>query len=244
MGVEGTKISLGFHEFLRYAIPGYAFLIVVFSLFITFGEKAFFQNLPQAVISILAGPPIGFLIHWIYYSMFSYRYIRRSKVYREIGNQIERYIQNQGKPNIKEFIEEFSKRRVLVIRCLWDNVFFSEENKMRERIEFLFTTFHSIGSVLVALWVGFFTGMYLLLSTQKIKVSTQFSLFLLTSPSFFVLCTVILISVFLFISYKLRYNLATSLEFFAVLKLRELLTKEIGLFANALSKSKGIKQQE
>lgn len=234
MGTEAAKLTVGFHEFFRYTIPGYAFLIVIFLLFIAFGETRFFQNLPQTVISILAGPPIGFLIHWIYYSIFSCWYTRRSKAYTKIGEEIEKYTGNH-----EELKEEFTKRKILVIRCLWDNVFFSKKNEMRDRIEFLFTTFHSIGSVLLALWLGFFTGIYVLsFLNQKIKVPAQFSIFLLISPPFAVLWAVIFISIFLVISYKSRYDLGTSLEHSLVLKLKDLLTEEIESFANALSESK------
>lgn len=244
MGAEPAKITVGFHELFRYSIPGYAFLITAFLVFATVGETEVFQDLAQIVISILAGPPVGFLIHWIYYCGFSWYYTRHSSAYQEIRKEVEEYIENHEVSDVKGLKEEFSKHKVLVIRCLWDNVFFSKnlQNEMRDRIQFLFTTFHSIGSVFAALWLGFFVGIFSLLVLGKINFPVEFSFSWLRLPLLWVFAVIGGVSLFLVKSYRLRYNLGTFLEFFAVIKLRKLIIEEIKVFSVGLDKTKEKKQ--
>jgi hypothetical protein len=150
------SIPLGFHEFFRYAIPGYGFVAVAIIVFLLIDINGFSLSLSNAVLSAITGPFIGFLVSVLYYQIWMRHYKHNSKAYKKV-NEI---IKSIPKFRESELGTEYKDDQLTLVRCVWDFVYFSKNNEAtRDRIQFTFTMMHSIGATILAIWMGFFSGL-------------------------------------------------------------------------------------
>jgi hypothetical protein len=169
------SIPLGFHEFFRYAIPAYGFValaLIVFSL----NDRRLISSLslPTAVVGVITGPFIGFLVSTLYYQIWVLYYKRKSKAYKKVKEIIE----SIPKFGESELGTEYNGEKQLkyLVRFVWDFVYFSDENRAtRDRIQFIYTMMHSIGATILAIWLGFFSGVIfpVFLGQEKLMINIK-----------------------------------------------------------------------
>lgn len=142
---------MGLHEFLRYAIPGYVYLLV-FLLPIVLANPSLNESnsLFSSALLVLAGPILGYILFHIYYPIFTHFSYATDMIppFSFIKKRVRRVV--RGTPS-KEKIESLT-------RAIEDLVFYDpcleRFEKERERIKFLFSSFHSIGTTIVAIYSG------------------------------------------------------------------------------------------
>ena len=164
--------ATGFHDFFRYAIPGYGLVAVVLATIWLVNPSMFpSSDLQDITAWVISGPFIGFLIqHALYYPVWTLYYIRCSKAYKSVKQTIK-HISISVRSELAEYDDSDSTRQLLT-RCIWDFVYFSDDNRVaRNRIQFLLTTVHSIGATLVSIWLGFAFGLFYLFQRNYAELS-------------------------------------------------------------------------
>jgi hypothetical protein len=223
--------AIGFHEFFRYAIPGYGFLTVALITAWTGGLKSPFSDIQNVVAALVGGPFIGFVIHYgFYYPIWTWYYTNYSSTYKEVTAIVKSVPKLQGSELSR------GKSDKLLARCIWDVVYFLDENReQRDRIQFLLTIMHSIGATLFSIWLGFLAGLtipsfiiHAEIDFQTIQKSLELVLTAATKWYWLVLLgTLIITSILLFMSFKDRKHLAEKQEYLLVLKSRRKIQKEV-----------------
>ena len=223
-----AKFPLGLHEFLRFAIPGYVYLFVLLPPIFATGYNSLaillLLSLPEMLLSallIVAGPVLGFLIFHIYYALFKHCSYTVDKI--EAFVLIREYAKDKLEAKDKWRIEsEF------FVRALEDFAVHAKSHSgtlepLKERMIFLFSSFHSLGASLVAVAAGMLSwGIWgilnRLISGQTFELPSPDAIVTAVSgPSgwvfiiFAILWTIT--SYFLFRSWRHRKNLAIELEF-------------------------------
>ncbi|MCW3984845.1 MAG: hypothetical protein NWE91_00290 [Candidatus Bathyarchaeota archaeon] len=160
MSVE-TKFPLGFHEFFRYTVPGYIYLLVFFPpIFLTSSETVTIELLlslnsfVSSALLLVAGPILGYLIFHIYYPIYRYFF------YNYEETRPFQVIRNYASTKLND--EHLSET---LVRALEDLAFYSESDPnlrpfdpdfkpLKDRMEFLFSSVHSLGATITAIWLG------------------------------------------------------------------------------------------
>lgn len=157
MSIE-ARFPLGLHEFLRYAIPGYIYLFVLLPpIYVTDYRShsiLLLLSLPPMLSStllIVAGPIFGFLIFHIYYAFFKHLFYRPDKI--KAFMIIREHA--KGKLGAKEKL----LKSEFFVRALEDLAVHSKSDSdtlepLKERMIFLFSSFHSLGATLAAILAG------------------------------------------------------------------------------------------
>jgi hypothetical protein len=141
-----ANIQLGLHEFLRYSIPGYIYLLVFFLPNRTLIES---NSLFSSALLVLAGPILGDILFHIYYPIFmhfSYD-TAETRPFSYIRTEVTRKVNDRSSKEIEiltRAIEDFA----------FHDPYLRRFEKERERIQFLFSSFHSIGATIVAICSG------------------------------------------------------------------------------------------
>jgi hypothetical protein len=149
MSIE-TKVTLGLHEFFRYAIPGYIYLIVVLlPIFLTRGEIPLVQldSALLAAVLVIAGPTIGYIVFHIYYYIFmhfSYN-IKRTPPFDWIDRMLRDKLTKRGENPEDHDIE-------MLVRSIEDFEIFNDS--FYDRLVFLYSSFHSLGTIIVGILLG------------------------------------------------------------------------------------------
>jgi len=165
--------SLGLHEFLRYALPGYIYLFVfLLPIFLTdfpFPIKlsgSLVQSLLTTAVLVIAGPTIGYLVFYMYYPVFKHF----SYNFKNIPpfQMMETYVSaklNRARAELWPSLSRYQKE--MLVRAMEDVAVHSGSSLnesahardpnlrvLRERVEFLFSSFHSLGATVTAIWLG------------------------------------------------------------------------------------------
>jgi len=133
------------HSFLRHSLPGYILIVIslVPMLILPLPLLAWFKGFELLSIfaTILAGPVAGAVIYWIYYLLWGWSTVTESDYYRRIADEIgDRVPRGQ----LEAFTSAFE-----------DRILFDKDNKeYAERLFFLWSTVHSIGASILALFFG------------------------------------------------------------------------------------------
>jgi hypothetical protein len=134
---------------LRYALPGYIFLAIFFfvnwhTLFFTFSSQTI--EIFVALLALLSGSPIGFLVSQIWYIIFNHfllgKYGVSTKANRFLKDELElRSIDLDELLFFSDHIHRLSKNKNSLIYCerRWDLI-------------------HLLGSTISALYIGFSFG--------------------------------------------------------------------------------------
>ena len=223
MSVE-TKLSLGLHEFFRYAIPGYVYLLVFFlpillTDFVPFPIKPNTSSqLFYSTLLVIAGPVLGYFIFYFYYPVckrFSYNF-EKTPPFQVIKEYAARKLKEMG---LSTHLDELKRdQKEMLVRALEDlavhSVHESKPSPLRERLDFLFSSFHSLGATITAIWLGTLSWMIGGLSN---RIITEQSLEIPPKtfwPLYFYAVLWICISLVLLVSWSHRKNLAIMEEYF------------------------------
>lgn len=241
MSVE-AKVPLGFHEFFRYAIPGYIYLLVFFLPILTTPLKATLEPslsldpLLSSALLVVSGPVIGFVIFQVYYLIFTrYFYgIKKTPPFPTIERLLRKELSKQGLA-----ISTGSEMEIWV-RALEDLLTTSDPLKKtsndlvarlapsKERIRFLFSSFHSLGATAAAILLGMVSwgvlgiANYVLQGYPSVIWPKEIVVFL-----FFLIIWLVL-SVVLLWQWRYRKNLAIREEALLASMDRQLLSTLIG----------------
>jgi len=131
------NVEIDKHDLFRNAIPGYVFLIVIFSFYAVTGCLDAIKETPVAIMAIVAGFPLGFIIHAIYREVFHTWSGEQAKMDEE-NAKILRHILIQGKLNIPSGNDKKLSHSLLLIIAKGDKSF-------HERIHFLISYIHALG---------------------------------------------------------------------------------------------------
>lgn len=164
------KSSLGLHEFLRYAIPRYIYLLVfLLPIFLTgfpFPIEltgSLMQSLLTTAALVITGPTIGYLVFHIYHPVFKrfpYKF-KNIPPFRVIETYLSTKLKKKDE-NLWLNLSDYQKE--MLVRAEEDVAVHSESNPnvrpfdpnlrvLRERMEFLFSGFHSLGATVTAIWL-------------------------------------------------------------------------------------------
>lgn len=246
-----ANIQLGLHEFLRYSIPGYIYLLVFF-LPIVQANPALIESISlfSSALLVLAGPILGYIFFHIYYPIFKYFSYDTAKTrpFSYIKKEVTKEVKNVSSEEIEiltRAIEDFA----------FHDPYLKRYEKERERIQFLFSSFHSIGTTIVAICSGIISlvvwvaigkmqlggGLLVVLPIPIGCKVLQFALSLVfwlvaTFSSFFTIWLIFWISLsfYLFEGLVYRKNLAIMEEFLLVTqtkwKLKSIINDAISTF--------------
>lgn len=199
---EITKFQTSYHEFLRYAIPGYISLFVLFTLIILTPHSAFLADLSKidspiiAALIVIGGPACGYLIFLAYYSLFMWRSYSIEKV--------EPFKLIREKLRCKK-LSLCSGQEEVLVRAIEDLALADSYLKMhsmeRERIQFLFSSFHSIGTTILAILLGIVCGS-IWVSVNKLAALQEYGVPLIFIVALCAMCVLLLRA------WKYRKNLA------------------------------------
>lgn len=153
-----ARFPLGLHEFFRYAIPGYIYLLVFLPpIFITGSSVISFQlflhdQVFSSALLVLAGPLLGYVIYYVYYPIFwllSYDY-RTVPPFSMINVRISNELQEKRKKGI--VFHRLNKEAL--VRAVEDILSQDISKSGEERVKFLFSSFHSLGASIVGICLG------------------------------------------------------------------------------------------
>jgi len=188
------------HGFLRYALPGYAFwtvfLIPAFANYNKFKETIpIFTDYFGPVFFILSGPVLGYIFFHIYYIPFERWYLEDAS-WRQAMSR-----------HFKSRLPPFSESQYRW-RALYDLAYYDKENIWKDRIDYLFSSFHSLATCWLAMSLAFI--FWICYSQIGIKIS----------PVLWLGGSISLIAIKLVFSYHYldRYHLARPMEEMVVLR--------------------------
>jgi len=206
--------DLGLHGFLRYALPGYAFWTVLFIPAI-FDYKNFKESIPLfsdyfgPTVIVLSGPILGFIFFHIYYILFERLYLRTAFWHQAMHRHFNRRLCRLSESEYR-------------LRALYDLVFYDKRNVWKDRIDYLFSSFHSLAACSLAIWFAFvawlFYGQIGLIISHALWLEGYVSLVIVTS--------------ILTYHYLDRYYLARSEEEMVVLRNLFRIDRYLGLLEN------------
>lgn len=238
----------GFHEFFRYVIPGFALGISFILLMIAYYEIALQDLFYITAVASLMSPFLGIIPFRIYY-WFHQHFYRKKKEEKKNKCKVEvAFIGSDAYQKVWEIIrshvEEAEKLKKdqadILVRCVWDKIFFKDlDQRIRERILFLFTTSHSIGATATAIFLSIGIKAIILadiivhidMPYQPRPIINLFTLIIL----FFSF------AVFLYFVYRNFKTLAINEEFYAVIQNKKKIEEEkdtIEEFTETLLKKK------
>lgn len=147
MSESAKPFSVSIHELLRYAIPGYSFLIVLYLHLIFVGASPLtFQGLEHFIsLFLVGGLVIGYFIYYLYYRLFI------SRVYNLENRKSLREARNLMFDQTRRWEE--IRWEVLAVHS---RALHKEEGRIRYSCLFQFSVFHSIGTMLFSIWIAYF----------------------------------------------------------------------------------------
>lgn len=145
-------MNLDKHDLFRNAIPGFVFLVVILSFYAVTEKLENINANQEALVALVAGFPLGFIIHSLYrlvFHIWTFGFSEQQKIEEEDGEIIRRLIGFKTKPfeesfkKCKEREKALSNVLLLILR--------EESVPWRERIDFLFSYVHALGSSSVSI---------------------------------------------------------------------------------------------
>lgn len=139
------NIDLDKHDLLRNAVPGYVFLIVVMSFYGITGKLDTIGEVPKAIVAIVSGFPLGFIINVIYRGVFHVGSCEQSTMEGEDAAIIRRLFSHEMVKKFEESYGSENKDKKLSHVLLY----FLSKNKnhgFRERIYYLVSYVHALGA--------------------------------------------------------------------------------------------------
>lgn len=207
------KPSLSVHEFLRYAIPGYVFLLTAFSpliipelynlIFFDWEISIFDRWEIFLGLFLIAGFVIGYLLYYPYYWYFrTFRYTKAQRVSLKIADE-------------KLGIDS-SCYDVLSLHTL---AYYGAPEKYKPSVDhciFQFSVVHSIGMTILAMLLGSLLSIVITISSIPSNLNEMLPL--MASWEIILISIVILLSLNLCREYDYRLKLATRIEDFIVMQ--------------------------
>ncbi len=156
------NIELDKHDLFRNVVPGYVFLIVIFSFYAVTNRLDSIKQIPMAIIGMIAGFPLGFLISVLYRIIFhswTFGCSEQKQMEREDTILIRRFADSKETKHIKKWFEtaytksERIKMKTRAFAYLFDRFLYSHEGKaaFRDRILFLISFIHCLGATSFAI---------------------------------------------------------------------------------------------
>jgi len=147
MSDTGKPFGVGIHELLRYAIPGYSFLALLFLPFLISGRLT--EVLPNwqefVPVLLVGGLLIGYVLYYPYYRFFYHFYY----------NFATRKIEQPSMQTAEKLCNEIGLKKEIQIIALHGRAV-EKDSRIRDICVFQFSVFHSIGTMVLSMWLGFF----------------------------------------------------------------------------------------
>ena len=176
-------MNLDKHDLFRNAAPGFVFLMVVLSFYAVTEKLENINAHQEALVALVAGFPLGFIIHSFYrlvFHIWTFGFSEQQKIEEEDGEIIRRLVGSETKAFEDSFRKCKEKEKALSTVSLL--ILREESTPWRERIDFLFSYVHALGSssvsILAALGFMWWIKKWLLLEQplRAILVSVGWSL--------------------------------------------------------------------
>ncbi len=129
-------MNLDKHDLFRNAVPGFVFLVVILSFYAVTQSLDQINSGQSALLGLVAGFPLGFIIHSLYRIIF----------HVELGEQAS--IDDEAATLIKKLFKGSNREKA---HYLMFQMCRSENHDWKERIDFLYSYIHALGASVLAI---------------------------------------------------------------------------------------------
>ncbi len=137
------NVEIDKHDLFRNAIPGYVFLIVIFSFYAITEHLDAIKEAPLAIVSIVAGFPLGFILHAIYRAVFHIWSGEQADMDEQNADMLRAIMKKKSQICQSEDNKKLSHGLLLI---------FAKSNEgFQGRIHFLISYIHALGGSALAI---------------------------------------------------------------------------------------------
>ncbi len=135
-------MNLDKHDLFRNTVPGFIFLIVIFSYFIISSQST--ENI-SPLLSFIAAFPLGFIIHALYRIVFHIWFGEQDVMEKE---EVEIIKNSSGLGKYKEASPK------QIAHLLWFAMSENENENWKHRIDFSYSFIHALGGTCLAIFLA------------------------------------------------------------------------------------------
>ena len=146
------NIKLDKDDLFRNAVPGYVFLVVITSFYAALGKLDKITDVAQTILVVVAGFPLGFVIHYIY--RFFHIFLREQR--RMEAFEAELITERLNEDIVQSLrLDNEPTRRNRELSQLFELFLCASENKtLKDRNHFLIMRVHSLSGAIVAMLIA------------------------------------------------------------------------------------------
>src|SRR3989338_3810412 len=131
-------MNLDKHDLFRNAVPGFVFMIVILSFYAVTGRLDAINQNQGALLGLVAGFPLGFIIHSLYRIIFHIWSGEQAALEEEDAQLVS-----------DEIFQGDNKEKA---HFLWFHM--SQNQPWKGRIDFLYSYIHALGSSVLAIFLA------------------------------------------------------------------------------------------
>ncbi len=146
-------MDLDKHDLFQLAIPGYVFFVVFLSFYAVTGRLENIAQSPIAIVGIVSGVPLGFLLRVLYGQVFHRGMCEQYRMGQEECDMVTNRVESQYIDKFVKRVPEGERTRT-VSHALMFALSEDKNKSYRERIEFHLSHLHALGASLLAVLIS------------------------------------------------------------------------------------------